>query len=352
MFSTRTKVLLVQVMFLVLFLAFVIFTISKSISELYQTQEKINALESMTRVKLSIQRELDELRRTAWDYATWDDAYRYMETKDQAFIDEHLDDAAFKEFRIHAAFFFDCGGSLVWGKALKPKTYKTLIMLDFVVSVKNSLNSSLVCPNDLIDGKPYKGPTGVYATSRGPVMLAWQPVVTSLYRGPPRGTLLMARFITKDVIAEIARQTRVQFKGASVHALSDPQKDQAARLAETGVEMSVDSNNLLHVHGVLEDVRGEPALLLELLLPRPLVATGVVSQRAMIASVMTAGAVLILLTFITVRRMVSAPMNRIIHVLEEIATKEDLDKRLPEMEKDEFVKLRKAINNLLERLSR
>lgn len=326
--------------------------VSKSISDIYESQEKLNAFQNMERVQRAMLREVEELRRQTWDYATWDEAYAFVQNPDPAFIAEHLDDAAFHQFQIHGAFYFDCGGKPIWGKVLDPNTGQETVMLDFLITARDSLDFSLGCPTDVQDGIPYKGPQGIYLTSRGPVMLAWQPVVTSLYKGPPRGTHLMVRFVTDAVVQDVAKQTRINFTATAVDQLPPAERKRADVLwKEKRIETEAASNTELHTYGVLNDVAGKPVLLLKLTLPRPLLNTVDTTKRLLIASVLIVGGILILLAYYTSARLIARPLNQMSERLDDMIARGDFSEKFPETRRDEFVRLRQSINNLISRLS-
>ncbi len=294
-----------QLLLLVLFIGFVATVVNGLVSDMLTTLERQAAIEDMNRALYAFEREEEAIRRMGRDYGSWDDAYAFMDSRDPEFLDANFSDPMFTENAIDVAYIFDAEGRSVWGKVLEPKNRRAISLTDLTFP-KDELQM-------LLDQKdPQQGASGLYMTSRGPLVLAAVPVTTSHYEGPVRGTVLMGRFLTEQMVTEVAQRTRVSM---ALHALDRPADAEeaaaVARLAK-GDRMVVlqSGSGAVRVYAPLRDAKGRSVLLLRTETPRVLLAAGAISGRLATSTVMMAGALMLFLFSFQINRMILRPLRQ------------------------------------------
>jgi sensor domain CHASE-containing protein len=79
--------------------------------------ERDEARRNLMRAVQAIDREAQLLAPSAADWATWDDTYRFIQDRNQAYIDANLQPSALQQLKINLLNFYDTQGKLVWGRA-------------------------------------------------------------------------------------------------------------------------------------------------------------------------------------------------------------------------------------------
>ena len=106
---------------------------------------------------------------------------------------------------------------------------------------------------------------GIMLTSRGPVLLASRPIITSKRAGPIRGTLVIGRFLNESEISGLASRSHVDLKVWTLADGSLPAEEPDA-LGEVDdwnePFLHTASAGFLHVYARINDLAGKPVLLL------------------------------------------------------------------------------------------
>lgn len=74
----------------------------------------------VTRVVHAVDAERDRMNVLIGDWASWDDAYSYMQTRSPAFITSNLPDDILDTMDLAALVFFDTSGRVVEGRTIRP----------------------------------------------------------------------------------------------------------------------------------------------------------------------------------------------------------------------------------------
>lgn len=302
--SIRSKLMLSQAIILAAFVVFVAWQLDRAISGLSQSFERLSATEDMNRVLYAFGQEAETLTRQARDYAAWDDTCAFIDNGNQAFVDANLGDDMFAANVIDHLFLFGLDGSVRWGKTLAPPKNVPITLSEFALG-------RWVEGDPIMTAREGKGITGIFRSSRGPLLLASQPIVSSHYEGPAHGVLTMGRFVTEDMVRRIGERTRVAVTAKPIESgLSGEGRHQALRRIEGGEPMVVDDRDAMNLtaFAVVRDFEGVPVLLVEAVIPRHVATTTRLTLRAAILAIAIAGILIILLTFLMLHRLVLRPL--------------------------------------------
>src|SRR5690606_13013207 len=130
----------------------------------------------------AIEHDLVGLSNVASDWANWDDTYQFVADRNARFIEMNLIPETFSNLRINALGFFS-REELVWGEIRDPQTLKTLEIRDYWPSARAAVTP--IIEGDDADATR----TGLLLTSRGAMLIAARPVLTSKREKPIRGAV-------------------------------------------------------------------------------------------------------------------------------------------------------------------
>jgi Amt family ammonium transporter len=152
----------------------------------YRDVERKRAVDEGHRAAAAIQNELTGLSSSAKDWAAWNSTYSYMKTRNPAFIHENLDASALANLDINALIFLDLNAKPIFALEHRPGQLTNHKMLP-----QNLQKIIQACTPIHTDGNT----TGLGFLYGKPVLLATSPILKGDSTGPPRGMLIMARYI-------------------------------------------------------------------------------------------------------------------------------------------------------------
>lgn len=255
-----------------------------------------------------IKQTLDEFNQRFADWAAWDDAADFVQTRSEKFIQSNLLDESLSILHIHTIIFLNQARQTVYATGFDTKTSrKTAVPVRVSELIKNPALTTFDKPKDsrqgllMIDGKP--------------MMVSLHPIVTTALKGPQRGTLIVGRYL------DDAEMTRLSEWGGARLTMRDlDSRDLPADFAEAKralrknpqnadavFERPVDETHLASFK-ILTGIHQKPALILRAVMPRDAYANSLVNMRYLVVALMISSLVFGLVTLVSLRRLVLAPL--------------------------------------------
>jgi PAS domain S-box-containing protein len=187
------------------------------------------------------------------------------------------------------------------------------------------------------------------------MLIASQPILTSQGEGPIRGALIMGRYLDS---AEIGRVAEITHLSLTVQRLDEPQMTsdfEAARLSlseKTPIFVRPLDKNSVAGYTLLNDVYGEPVLMLRVDMPREIYQQGQASQLYFIVAILGVGLVFGVVVLLLLGKSVLSPLSRLSAAVSSIGKTGALSARVSATGKDELSNLAGEINRMLESLER
>ncbi len=155
------------------------------------------------RAVMSVRRELDYLSSLCQSWAEWDDSYRFMNDRNQEFIDSNLGERSFVNNRVALIFFIDLEGRVVWGKCYSEGLGEFISINEFPEKnwprdqylLQHRQNGSVI--------------EGYMDSSEGTMMIVARPIVPGSGSGAARGTLVMGKSLCHNCIDLLRERTQV-----------------------------------------------------------------------------------------------------------------------------------------------
>lgn len=289
--------------------------------------------------------ELEDLDTKAEDWAPWDETYRFIEDGNREYISNNLTDPVFENLRLNLMLFVHASGRIVYGKAFDLETGRE-------VALPNAVNVLAEDPQIIRHTNPREGRTGIVLMPQGPLLFSSWPIVTSLYEGPIRGTLVIGRYLTS---VEVQRLSDLLEVPLSVYRLDRPwempgdvQLARSALLDDSSVLVRPLNDATVAGYAILKDVHGDPALILQVRLPRTIYWQGEGAIRFYFFSLLAIGILFGSLTMILLEQFVISRLVRMSAEVDAIKVSGDPSRRLRVRGKDELSRLGEAVNRMLE----
>jgi diguanylate cyclase (GGDEF)-like protein/PAS domain S-box-containing protein len=229
---------------------------------------------NLQQVLKAIEADLNQLSISTHDYAAWDDAYEYAQTRDRRFLESNFAVETLENMNVDVVWMIDTHNRDIVSYERSPETHSGLPP-QASAEVLGLLRSQLP---ELWKQAGSKALSRLLQTQRGLLAFAAHPVLATGSRGEPRGLLVFARFIDAPALkrAHDTSQLPVELY-VSPQARADlPAQAQALWHAagKTDRLLLTDSERSLSGYALIRDVSGAPAAILSTHIERKLFAFG------------------------------------------------------------------------------
>lgn len=290
----------VTVIFMAMFFAAVSFGIQRWIVLPSFTQLEDKAVKKdLERVLESVVSEKKHLRMLAGDWAQWDDTFEFVQKRNDDYIESNLAwESLSGASGVHLLYYIDNQDSIVWGEAFSPLDEKNIQLPEFTADFLKE-NHRWWLPDNGSDI------AGLLLTQRGPMLICSLKILSSAGKGPSPGRLIMGRFLTDELIEALREQTKVRFNiyplQPEVSATDDGTFESMVvndklldiraliNLIEAqGVAQEIVSDNLIKAYGLVYDLLGNPAIVVEAEVNRDIMQQGHYASQIVFLSVFVA----------------------------------------------------------------
>lgn len=266
--SLRGKSLILTLLGLAVLLTALFVTSHIILLDSYRQLEKQQTRRNVERVRDALASELDNLDRAANDWASWDDSYAYIAERNQDYRASNLVPSTFSQLSINLMAFVHSDGGLVYAGHYDRDTAEAW-------PVPESFRRRL--PDLLRLRGAEERFKGIILLPKGPLLFAARPILTSEKQGPSRGTLIMGRYLDDAEVGRFAGMTHLSctlYRYDAPH-LAHRLRSAMERLSSTSpVYIAPLSESLIAGYTLLPDVFGQPAVLLQIDLPREIYLQG------------------------------------------------------------------------------
>jgi len=213
-----------------------------------------------------------------------------------------------------------------------------------------SLESPLIQPPE---GEA--GVTGILMLSEGPILVASYPTVVSISGMPLEGRLLFARYLDEAEVARLSEVTRLPLV---LYLFDDPAVPDKVRTSEPTAEYGVPTyvralnSDTVAGYGVLDDISGEPALVLGIELPRDIHHQGQVTLLYLICAIAATAITIGIAGNYAVERSMLLRVLQLSNGVVKVRTTGDLSQRVDVTGDDELTSLEMSINSMLASLDK
>jgi two-component system NtrC family sensor kinase len=321
-------------------------TLQGVVAPAFDQLELDEARTNLVRAERAIQNDIQNLAAITGDWGLWDDAYDYVRGEYPAFEDGNLDRPTLTNLGLNLLAIYDVSGEMVWGQLEYLDNAEDIGLLG-VLNRDNDVSSFLINHTD-----PASQIFGLLRTDLGPMIFTSWPVVRSDGSGPIAGTMIMGQFLDEQRLAGLRERTEVNLGWTLIDSPADI--DQALELPLNGLgEGSMHHETLptaVISTGVLQDLFGNPLLILEVSTPRSISSLGHSTVNGALLFLGLAAVIVAVVTWWSLRRMIVSPLAGLAAHITSIRKSGDLTHKLTEVPNDEIGALAHEFDKLTDEL--
>jgi signal transduction histidine kinase len=274
-----------------------------------------------------------------------------------SFASSNLGIGSHRASGLNLIYVVDRNGAVRSGGFYDLATGERLRWRDIEMERFASSHPLLVEPRKGVDGAELTplNVRGLVLTDVGPMATSSRPILNSQGGGDWRGTLVVGRLLSNDVVERIARQTKTRIalwplEGAELPEAERAQVDSVTSSNEPVVVKRDD--DWLAAYATLDDARNIPALLVRVDISRHISRSGGEAARYAFISTATSGFLLLLVLLFVLRRSVIDPLSKLTQHAVEIGASDDYSRRLNVQRADEIGALAREFDGMLGKLER
>jgi two-component system, NtrC family, sensor kinase len=346
--SLRTKIELILLAIFIFYVVF-IFSIQKFILyPSFKELERIESLKDMKRCKEAIKKEIYHLDLLCNDWSGWDDTYMFMEDGNKNYIKTNLVPETFINNDLSIIAFCKLNGDVVWAGFHNQYT-NDIQIIHKIPNKLVQLKDPILYYN--VGENPF---SNITMTDWGPMLISLRPVLTSENKGPPRGTLLMARFFNDNFIKSLSERTQLSLTIHSLQVPSIPEDvENILKNIKPYTPTYFDDRNkeILKIYSIIDDIHKNPIFLLQVDSPRNITSKSITVTSFATLSIVGFGLLTILVMLIFLQINVVKPILDLKNHALSIGKKDAIHDRIPINRRDEIGLLTKEFNSMMEKLS-
>jgi methyl-accepting chemotaxis protein len=341
--TLKTKALVLTAVLVCSILLVLLTTARVVLLRSFEQLELANVRTSVGWVQSAIADELDQMDSILVNYSAWTQTYEYARSHDAAWADSELSPSVLMRSRVNAMVLFDDAGRLLLARGGDlEKGSAQPVPADVVLALRD--HADLV--HHASAGATRKG---LVLLTSGPALVVSRPILKDDESGPPRGAMVLVRYLDRFEHERLARTTHLELRITAVGAGAAPMPlATAASLTDSATVISqVVSGDRVAGFVLLPDIAGRPAALVSIANAREFYVSGLAATRQLLISVGVCVLLFGALSAWAVGRFVAAPIQRTMQVLEAVA-RADYSQRLEVTSRDELGRMAAALNVTIE----
>ena len=313
----------------------------------FEEFELSSAQQSLARIQYALGAEMRALEVFNREYSEWDHAYDFALGRRDEYAEENLDVSYWESVNIQMMLYYAVDGRLIWGKIIDPSHIDEL-------PIEQELLQAITPDHPLLRHQgSYEPILGILQARTAPLLVSSLPILTSAREGSPAGTLITGRFLDSALAKELADSASVELvfrnryeSGNSPAVMSE---FEAAGEFENSSHWHY-GEEVLTGHHILTDVFGVPAILVDVHLPRSIVAIGQSTIDAAMILLLAATVIFLLSSWLFMRHLIVAPVATLTQHMLRIRETGNLDQKLESDRSDEIGLLTQEFGQLTNEL--
>ncbi len=204
---------------------------------------------------------VDNLALKIPDWSSWDDTYQFIVDHNAEYLESNVQNSALQNLSINFMLFFNAKQQLVSYKAANVDTGDT-------IPVPAELTQALAPGSPLLTTKIDDGRQGIIKTATDPLILVTRPILTTDGKGPVRGTLVFAQYLSTASIAKIGQLTHLNVAYDSAKDATGMLASEAAGTSVGSARTETQGSQTITGYQLINDIYGKPVLIARVQEPR------------------------------------------------------------------------------------
>ncbi|KIN80576.1 EAL domain-containing protein [Clostridium botulinum] len=327
----KKSLTIILLIFLVSIIITGIFSKTYIIKKFNNIEIKYNVYKTEHLLKL-INKDIQNTYNLNKDYAMWDDTYKFINDKNNNYIETILKESSiFKKFNIDLILFVNKNNDVVFEQYYN-KNEK--------LNKKNINYLSSIATSNIKNTHPIKGLTKFDDSL---FLITSSPITDSLNSKTPNGAMIFIKFLTKENINKIyGNNTNFQ--------IIDYKNLYPVIYKKNNIFMIEHNDHLLESYGLIKDIFNNNAFMLKLNINRDIYFTAKENIKFFIFVIFILGIFMSILLIKILNELVLKRVHSIEKTLNYVAKTADLSVRLDTTGNDEITNLNKNFNNMFDML--
>lgn len=354
--TLRTKTLLVVGMTIITLVLVVYGLLSFILLRSFTALESQYIRNDVERFAEALNDDIEELDRFAGDWAPWDDTYTFIQDGNNTYIQSNLHDSTFINMQLNLMLFVNRSGEIVFGSGFDLASGEA-------TPVPQSLYDHIATSKYLLrHATPTSSKSGLLLLDNTPMILAAHPIVKTDYSGKIQGTLIVGRYLDWARINHLNEQTHlfaILLIPSEIMLLDDTremhtiltqrEKDGSGETTDTGTSIVARplSNDSIAGYTMLNDMYGNPVLMLRVVNHRDFYQQGLANLRYIMVALLGVSMVFGVAIWWLIEKVVLARMAHLSANVNRLGSVRDFSARIETEGQDELTHLAEAINSML-----
>ncbi len=320
------------------------FALQSVLAARFTTIERQEADQDLGRATIALNQDISGLDTTVGDWASWDETYHFMQDGNAEYIAGNLGESTFSRLGIDFVVFVNNAGQVAFAEAI-----------DASDGTRTPILPSLeqhVTGESILAKHPGKDSSvaGMLLMPEHAALVASHPILPTNETGPIAGSLIMGRYLgeTETQILSLATDLSVELHRVDE---SEPPGDYQAAVSylsanEPSLVRELDGDTIA-AYALLNDIYGNPALVLRVDEPRDIHAQGEQAVRYMLYLLLGAVLIVSAMIIIGIDRLVLHRLRRLSSGIEAVAKSRNVSERVAIGGRDELAAMAGSINRML-----
>ena len=323
----------------------------------YEEYEKGRLESHVQRVLAILKEDLDDLAEQATDYSAWDDTVEYVKAgnySDQhSYIYRNYITDTYLQNHLDFIVILNKAGEVAFAKSYSYEMGELVPMekemLGAVLSHEDAIRS-LQFPNDYVKGMDIvKGK---------PFLIAYRPIVDSLFQGPVEGTFIFGRYLDERKIKEVSEMIRLDITFTPIAK----KKEMLSRVKQINLELIpelkriptyIETNDENYIYGntILEDLWAKPSIVMTVKMDRGVYQQGKTTVWSFLSMMLLVGCIFAVVGWFLVDKTVTRRLLYLKERMDYVQHTQDLLTRVAITGKDEISSLEHGFNGMIEKVA-
>ena len=342
--TLRRKTLLIISVVIVSLSLILVFSANKILLGGFSLIENRETEFNLSRAVNAVKTESSSLAAFLEDWAAWDDTYQFVSQPNTEFLKKNVTPSTFLSQQLHLMVFLDHGGNIIHGTLFDTET-KAFRALPASMATHIKAGSILMS-HQSIDSVV----NGVILLPEAPLLIASRPILDSERQKPPRGVMIVGRFLNAPTLEKIAASTRlsVQLKAYSNPSLPSDFTEASLQLSP-GRLTWIDPLNETSIAGyaLLQDIYGNPSLILRVDAPRNIYLQGKKTVQYFLFLLFALGLLFSIAYLFLLEKTILSRLSSLSHQVINVGKTNAPSQRVQITGHDELSQLADSINSML-----
>jgi two-component system, NtrC family, sensor kinase len=314
----------------------------------FVSQEQISARSQLQRCRETLELELERLRASAESFATSEKLSSVIQNQSQESGLAEFFSSRLRTAGPDAVYIYDSGKNLLWSKTEQHPVYGAVktARLHSAISKKE---------NGLFAIKKGTSNKGFISTDYGPMLLVVSNIATSSQSHRSQGTIVLARYLTDDLVRTLEERVGIDFSFSAVNdaSIGTERKDIINQMISAGTKFHSYqlSGGMLKCSLLIEDAANWPIVLLESAIRSDISSNGTKAIHQSIILTLVAGGVIALILVILIQCSIISPIAKLIHYVKKVGNYVHQQGQPSRFYKSELSILKSEFEYMLERIN-